>query len=256
MPKDEVTKAVRDLRVKLEDTQQQFATRMNMAISTVVRYELSRPPRGKVLAQLERMAMEHGFDEEAAVFRRALRQELGITMADVPPRFPAVPPLEWHVQPETEDEKDLVETLLWAIRSPNHSSLVTKVKRVFAGAAREKQEQLREIESALSRMAAILRLVSAGETLERISQKTRLSVELLEQWLPVFRDLMCAGDVPEGEGTTYVKSVVTHAIWGMSEAQLMETHHLSSGQAAEIRSFVKNTMGDRLPIRIPKGRKR
>ena len=64
-----VCRAVRRLRVDLGDTQQQFANRLGLAISTVVRYEISRPPHGKALAQLERLAMEKEIDQLDAVQR-------------------------------------------------------------------------------------------------------------------------------------------------------------------------------------------
>jgi transcriptional regulator with XRE-family HTH domain len=73
-----VSQAVRRLRLGLGDTQQQFANRLGLAISTVVRYELSRPPSGKALAQLDRVAMEYCLDECALIFRNALRGEFAV----------------------------------------------------------------------------------------------------------------------------------------------------------------------------------
>ncbi len=71
-------KAVRKLRVAIGDTQQQFANRLGLAISTIVRYELSRSPHGKVLIQFEKLALEHGQVDLAKVFRQALEYELGL----------------------------------------------------------------------------------------------------------------------------------------------------------------------------------
>lgn len=70
--------AVRELRKALGDTQQQFATRLGMAISTVVRYELTRPPKGKVLNQLAHLAITNGRPEIAHVFFEALDDEMGV----------------------------------------------------------------------------------------------------------------------------------------------------------------------------------
>jgi len=72
----EITQAVRNLRVALGDTQQSFAHRLGMAISTVVRYESTRPPRGKVLVQFERLARKHGLKEIAFIFRGAFEEGL------------------------------------------------------------------------------------------------------------------------------------------------------------------------------------
>jgi transcriptional regulator with XRE-family HTH domain len=72
-----VTEAVRLLRRSLGDTQQQFAQRLGMAISTVVRYESTRPPRGKVLAKLYQLAIDNGLSRVASMFHLALSAELG-----------------------------------------------------------------------------------------------------------------------------------------------------------------------------------
>jgi transcriptional regulator with XRE-family HTH domain len=71
-----VCDAVRKLRLALGDTQQSFASRLGLAISTVVRYELTRPPKGKALAQFAELAKGLRDAELADVFRRALVAEL------------------------------------------------------------------------------------------------------------------------------------------------------------------------------------
>lgn len=73
-----VSDAVRKLRKELGESQQQFAYRMKTAIRTVARYETVRPPKGKVLHQLEVMATENNLHHLAYVFRGALNQELGV----------------------------------------------------------------------------------------------------------------------------------------------------------------------------------
>ena len=71
-----VSKAVRELRQTLHESQQAFAYRMQTAVRTIARYETVRP-RGSVLAQLEGIALETGRADLAVVFRQALTQELG-----------------------------------------------------------------------------------------------------------------------------------------------------------------------------------
>jgi transcriptional regulator with XRE-family HTH domain len=67
-----VTDAVRRLRRALGETQQQFAARTGLAISTVVRYELSRPPRGEAIRQFKDLAAQNGLNDIAATFAYAL----------------------------------------------------------------------------------------------------------------------------------------------------------------------------------------
>lgn len=69
--------ALKKLRLGLKETQQTFANRMKTAITTIARYETSRPPRGRALVQLEKIARENGFEEYANVFRDALNEDLG-----------------------------------------------------------------------------------------------------------------------------------------------------------------------------------
>jgi transcriptional regulator with XRE-family HTH domain len=75
-----VRTAVRELRLGLNDTQQQFAARINLAISTVVRYELTRAPSGKALTKLFELADRYRFREQAEVFRSALIEEFGLNL--------------------------------------------------------------------------------------------------------------------------------------------------------------------------------
>src|SRR6476469_7439938 len=79
-----VIKAVRDLRLALGETQQSFAHRLRLAISTVVRYELTRPPRGTELGRFYNLAMENGFTEIAAVFARAMEFDLDMRAERIP----------------------------------------------------------------------------------------------------------------------------------------------------------------------------
>jgi transcriptional regulator with XRE-family HTH domain len=79
-----VVKAVRALRVALGDTQQSFAHRLGLAISTVVRYELTRPPRGIELGRFYHLAIEHHLTHIADVFARAMELELNMRGERIP----------------------------------------------------------------------------------------------------------------------------------------------------------------------------
>ncbi len=85
--------AVRELRTRLGDTQQAFAARTGLAISTVVRYELSRPPKGQALAMFERLAFDNGYEDLTAVFRRQALVDAGLTFPGGDGLF-GNPPLE------------------------------------------------------------------------------------------------------------------------------------------------------------------
>src|ERR1035437_5454779 len=73
-----VTQAVRQLRIKLGDTQQEFAQRLGLAISTVVRYESTRPPRPGVLKRYYALAVENNLYDVAAMFQEAIVGQVAI----------------------------------------------------------------------------------------------------------------------------------------------------------------------------------
>lgn len=154
-----ISEALVQLRAGLKETQQQFANRMHTAITTIARYETSRPPKGKVLAELERIAIENDLPDCAAVFRAALAKELG---APPPRRKVHLNPQRWH---EKSSLPDLYErcvrnanlkglkvaavrmefdrsdgTTLVADLAVPEDQKVNRVKRVFMGAARTKGE--------------------------------------------------------------------------------------------------------------------
>ena len=72
-----LTEAVKALRLTLGDTQQQFAQRLGLAISTVVRYESTRAPRGDALAKLYKLALDNKLRRIAAMFQAVVLRELG-----------------------------------------------------------------------------------------------------------------------------------------------------------------------------------
>ena len=83
MPKTEINEAVRKLRLALGDTQQQFAQRLGLAISSVVRYELTSEPGPAVLVQLANLAAERDLPEVAEPLNRALLNDLGVFALNV-----------------------------------------------------------------------------------------------------------------------------------------------------------------------------
>jgi transcriptional regulator with XRE-family HTH domain len=167
MKGNQVTAAVRKLRLGLDDTQQSFATRLGMAIATVVRYEHNRPPSGRALAKLERVALESGFQEYAAVFRKALDEELG--------ELPVV--TYSSLDCSTEEEREHVEALLNIFRHSPDSKEAAKIKKILKAQV-EGARQLRESAEAFKESRrAIVRLLKAGRTVEDVGKS--FSAELI-----------------------------------------------------------------------------
>ena len=114
-PANPIMGAVRDLRLALGDTQQSFAQRLGLSISTVVRYELTRPPKGTALAQLMQVASENNQPDIAMVFAGALADELGYRE----PREVIVSSLHRFVEVTIKpEEKPDFEALLTILRNP------------------------------------------------------------------------------------------------------------------------------------------
>ena len=75
--KNPISEVLVQLRQALGENQQQFANRTKTAITTIARYETSRPPKGKALAQFARLANEARRPDLAARFDQALAADLG-----------------------------------------------------------------------------------------------------------------------------------------------------------------------------------
>jgi transcriptional regulator with XRE-family HTH domain len=54
-----------ELRTSLGDTQEEFAARLRTALSTVARYETSRPPAGAMLLRLAAVAEQNAIGHKA-----------------------------------------------------------------------------------------------------------------------------------------------------------------------------------------------
>jgi transcriptional regulator with XRE-family HTH domain len=74
--KSPVALAVANLRGKLGDSQQDFAQRLGVSITTVAKYETSNPPTGSALVKLADMARASGASGEEMIMRLAYAAEL------------------------------------------------------------------------------------------------------------------------------------------------------------------------------------
>jgi transcriptional regulator with XRE-family HTH domain len=78
----ELSKNVKELRLAMGLTQQQFAHKMHTAITTIARWETGRAPRGKSLLDLAKLAQEGSMPELAAKFFNRLCSEFGDVVRD------------------------------------------------------------------------------------------------------------------------------------------------------------------------------
>lgn len=117
--------AVREVRLALGDTQQQFAGRLNMAISTVVRYELTRAPKGEVLVRFMTLAESIGRADLAEIFRGAISAELGYAV----PRIGG----KREYRPEGHELHDALESVLYlAGYEKERAAIIKHLKRAQA----------------------------------------------------------------------------------------------------------------------------
>jgi transcriptional regulator with XRE-family HTH domain len=74
---DTIAAGVKELRQRVGDTQQQFANRLGLAISSIVRYEAGKNPDTAILLKLWDTAEKADLPAIAEMFRRALLQDVG-----------------------------------------------------------------------------------------------------------------------------------------------------------------------------------
>jgi transcriptional regulator with XRE-family HTH domain len=191
VPQNEITKAVRSLRAGLGDTQQQFAHRLGMAISTVVRYELSRPPRGKVLADLERLAVSNGCFREAAIFRNAFYEEFELCGAGSasPTPFPYL-----RLAPRDDHEEELVQSLLWAARYSESGTTLQNIEKRLKNYRLAKAQFEAAINDAAIEFLLVDLWAADGLAAEDIAERVGGTPERHKVWLAVRETL--GTDVP------------------------------------------------------------
>jgi len=134
-----VSDAVRELRVSLGESQQVFAYRIKSAIRSVARWESVRPPKGKTLALLERIARENGQPQLAKRFQDALVQELQV------PEFS----FTLDTRPRNDEEAFHVSLLLDILRTPAYSkTLRQEWLRLAAEPGRKRLKDIHELDRA------------------------------------------------------------------------------------------------------------
>jgi transcriptional regulator with XRE-family HTH domain len=86
--KSKVSRAVCDLRAKLNDSQQAFSNRMGVALHTISRYETFAPPTGEALKKLAKVADQHELSQLRDFF---LAQYVEEVLGDLKARLLMVP---------------------------------------------------------------------------------------------------------------------------------------------------------------------
>jgi transcriptional regulator with XRE-family HTH domain len=108
-----VSDAVQKLRNCLNQTQQEFANSLGVAITTVARWETTRPPKGRALSDLNKLALENKQWELAKIFGDALADELGLTEIVGPARNIIIsdPPVTF-LPPRTDEEAAVADAAI------------------------------------------------------------------------------------------------------------------------------------------------
>jgi len=175
--KNELQSTVRKLRVALDQTQEEFAQRLGVTRVTVARYEQSRPPAGKALAALEELAAEHGLDDYATVFRRALTDELG-----APRPEPSQGP-QSTIRFKDGEEEELCRALLDVLRKRHWVKRRRPLREILAPVVQERQQDAEFFEAIKASMIGIVRLLKKGHGAEDIQHRLALPAEKIAEAL-------------------------------------------------------------------------
>jgi transcriptional regulator with XRE-family HTH domain len=143
-----VTVAVRELRLTLRDSQEAFAQRVKVSVRTVARYETVRPPRGKPLAQLHRIAVENGAKGVAAVLEEALTRELYGDADDLPAKYDQLPPRTqaFHLARKEAAENNLIlEAVTRLVQEKKYKHLRKPVKAALAPIFQDMEREAKEL---------------------------------------------------------------------------------------------------------------
>jgi transcriptional regulator with XRE-family HTH domain len=178
--------AVRQLRERLGESQQQFAFRMKTAIRTIARYEGTRPPKGKALAEFERVALENGAEEYAQVFRTALAEELGVSAPNVQPRASSPFRVEPILEFKNADERSYVAALLLVMRSADFVKERQVVLKKLAGPLANMFRHQQSLQALLDSVAAMGRLIREGKSVDEVAAAFDVRREYLEQLMAVY----------------------------------------------------------------------
>jgi DNA-binding transcriptional regulator YiaG len=192
--KSEISDSIRKLRRALDETQPVFAKRLGVVMSTLVRYELTRPPRGAVLARLARIAEEQHQQECAQIFRKALADEVGEQ-------------IQAKIDYRSDEEREYTLGLLAAFRNDQYRDLLGKVKRLLDEPRLRCLKELEEFRAAENLKRIIFELLKEGRSIANIVAVTGAPIEAVEQAIGWQKFFQAAGELsqPTGEPTPATK---------------------------------------------------
>jgi transcriptional regulator with XRE-family HTH domain len=142
-----VTEAVRELRLALGESQEAFAQRLKASVRSIARYETIRPPRGKPLAQLHRIAVEENLKGVAAVLSQALTRELYGDGDGLPERFDKSPPRAraFHLGLKKDSEGELIlEAVNRVLQNTRYKHLQKPLIAVLAPIIKDMKKEANE----------------------------------------------------------------------------------------------------------------
>jgi transcriptional regulator with XRE-family HTH domain len=142
--KTQIQQAVVDLRKRLSLTQRELAAALNATVTTVCRWETSRPPSGASVLQLAHFARSAGETEIANIFNESFSQEFHVDV----PRSP-LKRLHWEAPGDAMNE---LHSGLWSYTSPiaePYRELLKMLGSVHAMLIREAIVELQRSPSAM-----------------------------------------------------------------------------------------------------------
>lgn len=169
---------VRKLRLALGETQQDFAQRLQTAIRTVARWEAGHSPNNRAVAQLERVAREHGLADLADGFRAGLSKSIGTRLTLV-----AESDLKLNL-PGTREEKILVHSFLLALRNPHHAKLASSLKKSLKPISDVAEQMVESLETEERLGKAVDLLLAGGTSPEAIASMLKVD----KDWVRSKRD--------------------------------------------------------------------
>jgi hypothetical protein len=183
------------MRLALGMTQTELASLLGKSLTTIHRYELLAPPKGKILFNLERLAREKRLDGYAKTFGEAIQDERGMELPGVVPSpIESLLPIVAGVLvsgPKTPQQKtmhDALQALMYQTDWPGpHGNEARKEMKLVKQGLRRVLLQLKEAGQAdqpfADRVAAILRHRQDGMLPEQIAHKMHMSTDEVEALL-------------------------------------------------------------------------
>lgn len=143
------------LRKHLGETQQQFANRLGVAVTTVARYETSNPPRGPVLEKLMKIALDAEMEDVSRMFERA-----------------ALAHTETYVRMQTLDELTMCTAVLAIMRREKYEKVWKRLYKLLRPVLDEFIQ--RDEPGSLERLRVEIATTAEGAKIFDLSHERRL----------------------------------------------------------------------------------